>query len=683
MLQPSDIKFFLSGGQTNIDPLNSLGGDYSDTQVGTDINNLFEDVTSILSREGYVDYRCIYLFNKGTTQYDWIFDSSIWTDLQSNIPIQIDLGLVLNDDVQQITISGTVTEGYLILEYNDVAGNIYTTSRIYYQGSMAAFAQQIQNKLNYLQPIIGGVKCQASSGSGFTNIIITFGGDDGNKIHNLLKVQNNLAGNNISLQVFKISDGSPINTMAEQTENTTAVPSAMNFQSTSNLNKKKIGTLQLDEGFPIWIRRTIPAGTTPAVNAGATIKFNGKIFPIGPTPKPTLEPTPTPTGVTQTPYATDATPTPTPTPTPSPAYANLYTWGQNQFGQLGNNDTADLSSPHHLLASANLWKTLGKNFRTTYAIQTDNTLWAWGANLAGCISDSSTISKSAPNQVQNDKTWMAISNGIDFTLFLTQAGQLYAAGSNLYGQLGDGTAGAMANKSSPVFLSGNFWKQLDCGSYFSAAIDNNNRLWLWGNGGSGNLGNLSTTNTSSPVQTSFQTTDWKQVSCGYNFVCAIKANGTLWSWGLNNFGQLGRNAFGGSVSSPIQIQGLSTWESVSCGREHVLAITTDKKLYVWGKNDFGQLGLSDSIKRNSPIHVSYAGQEIGSYVSQISAGGENSAYLDTSGRLYVAGKNGNGQLGIGTGNNSNIFLDIAALNGQNWKWEYVQVGYNYMVAKVL
>ena len=192
MLQPSDIKFFLSGGQINIDPLQSLGGDYSDTQVGTDINNLFEDISSTLSREGYVDYKCIYLFNKGASKYDWVFDSSVWTDIQKNIPIQIDLGFTLNDDVQQITVSGSITDGYIILEYTDIAAKVYNTSRIYWSGSMPDFATQIQNQLNYLEPIVGGITVSASVSSGFTNIIITFGEDDGNKVHNLLNIQNYL-----------------------------------------------------------------------------------------------------------------------------------------------------------------------------------------------------------------------------------------------------------------------------------------------------------------------------------------------------------------------------------------------------------------------------------------------------------------------------------------------------------
>jgi alpha-tubulin suppressor-like RCC1 family protein len=678
MLQPSDIKFFLSGGQINIDPLQSLGGDYSDTQVGTDINNLFEDISSTLSREGYVDYKCIYLFNKGASKYDWVFDSSVWTDIQKNIPIQIDLGFTLNDDVQQITVSGSITDGYIILEYTDIAAKVYNTSRIYWSGSMPDFATQIQNQLNYLEPIVGGITVSASVGSGFTNIIITFGEDDGNKVHNLLNIQNYLNGTGINIQISKISDGSPINTIADKIEASNVAPSGIFFQSTNNLNKKTIGTLQLDEGFPIWIRRTIRAGTTPSSNAGATIKFNGKIFPVDSTPKPTLEPTPTPSGATQTPSPTDPTPTPTPTPTATLAYGNLWVWGQNQFGQLGINSTQDNSEPIQLQSATNLWADIGKPFRSTFITQTDNTLWAWGANIIGCLSNSTTTAQSSPVQIQTDKTWSTTSNGIDFTLFLTTTGQLYTAGTNLYGQLGDGTT---ISKSSPVFLSGNLWKQIDAGSYFAAAISNDNRLWLWGNAGSGNIGNLSVLSQLSPVQTAFATTDWKLVSCGYNFVCAIKTNGTLWSWGLNNFGQLGINYFGGSVSSPMQVGFLNTWEQVSCGREHVMAVTTDKKLYVWGKNDSGQLGLGDTNKRNTPIQVSYAGQQIGSYVSQISAGGENSAYINTGNNLYVCGRNTYGQLGNKTNNNSNLFFDLSKNNSITTKWEYVRVGYNYMLAK--
>lgn len=699
MIRPSDIKFFLSGGSTNTNPANSLGGDYSDTLVGTELNNLFEDINTQTSSSGIIDYRCIYLFNKGQSAGDWIFDSTIWTTIQKNTPAQIDLGFNLSNDVQQLTISGSVTGGYLIFKYTDLVGDIYSTQPIYYNTELSYFAYLIQTELNLLPTVAGGITCEVIQNTGFLTVIITFAGDDGNKIQNLLGVTNYLTGTSVLTTVKKLSDGGPINTMADTIGSSTTAPQGITFFSTNENSKKVVGTLQQDEGFPIWIRRTIPVSALPSSLAGATLRFNGKIFPVAPTPKPTYPPTPTPTGATPTPTSTQPTPTPTPTdptatptltptstptPTPSPsatlAPANLWVWGQNSFGQLGLGDFIDRNSPVQFYNPPNMWQNLGRIFRDTIITQTDNSMWAWGLNVSGDFGTSNTTQKISPINILSGTSWNKASVGLDFALFLANDGKIYSSGINTYGQLGDST---IINKSSPVFLAGNTWKQIEAGSYFSAAISNDNRLWLWGNNSVGNLGNLSILNTSSPVQTSYATTDWAMVSCGYGFVAALKTDGSLWTWGSNLYGQLGRNTFGGSCSSPMRVGTNTNWLSISCGKDHMAAVTSDLKLWVWGKNTSGQLGLKDAANRNSPTQVSYVGQQIGSYVSQVAAGGDNTAYISTAGRLYITGSNSNGQIGDSTSTNSLEYFDVNNWNSLTVNWEWVTLGQSYVVAKGL
>ena len=699
MIRPSDIKFFLSGGSTNTNPANSLGGDYSDTLVGTDINNLFEDISTLESSSGVIDYRCIYLFNKGQSSGDWIFDSTIWTSIQKNTPAQIDLGFNFSNDVQQVTISGNVTGGYIVFKYTDLIGDIYSTQPVYYNTELSYFAYLIQTELNLLPTVAGGITCQIVQNSGFITIIITFAGDDGNKIQNLLGTTNGLTGASVTVSVKKLSDGGPINTLADRVGSSTTSPQGITFYSTNENSKKIVGTLQQDEGFPIWIRRVIPNNALPSSLAGATLRFNGKIFPIAPTPKPTYPPTPTPTGATPTPTSTQATPTPTPTnatptptltptstptPTPSPsatlAPANLWVWGQNNVGQLGLGDYVDRNSPIQFFNPPNMWQNLGRIYRDTILTQTDNSLWAWGLNGAGDFGTSNTTQNNSPINILVGTSWNKASVGLDFALFLANDGKLYTSGFNNYGQIGDGTK---TNKSSPILLTGNTWKSIEAGSYFAAAISNDNRLWMWGNNSVGNLGNLSITNTSSPVQTAYNTTDWSMVSCGYGFVAALKTDNSLWTWGSNLYGQLGRNAFGGACSSPMRVGFNTNWVSISCGKDHIAAVTSDNKLWVWGKNTSGQLGLKDAINRNSPIQVSYVGQQIGSYVSQIAAGGDNTAYISTGGRLYITGSNSNGQIGTAASTNSLEYLDINNRYGLTVNWEWVTLGLNYVVAKGL
>ena len=142
-------------------------------------------------------------------------------------------------------------------------------------------------------------------------------------------------------------------------------------------------------------------------------------------------------------------------------------------------------------------------------------------------------------------------------------GGLWALGLNSFGQVGDNTT---TDKSSPVqtISAGTNWKQVSCGYSYTAAIKTDGTLWTWGRNSLGGLGDNSTTSKSSPVQTVSAGTNWKQVACGYQ-TAAIKTDGTLWLWGDNTYGQLGDNSIT-KRSSPVQTIAFGTnWKQVSCG----------------------------------------------------------------------------------------------------------------------
>jgi alpha-tubulin suppressor-like RCC1 family protein len=145
-------------------------------------------------------------------------------------------------------------------------------------------------------------------------------------------------------------------------------------------------------------------------------------------------------------------------------------------------------------------------------------------------------------------------------------------------------------------------------------------LWNWGAGGLGGLGNNSTSNQSSPVQTVASGTNWNTISAGYS-VMAIKTDGTLWCWGQNGDGSIGDNTSGINRLSPVQtIAGGTNWSQASVGRyATVAAIKTDGTLWTWGNNSYGQLGNNTSgaaNKKSSPIQTSVGG----SNWSQVSVG---------------------------------------------------------------
>ena len=167
-------------------------------------------------------------------------------------------------------------------------------------------------------------------------------------------------------------------------------------------------------------------------------------------------------------------------------------------------------------------------------------------------------------------------NGIAFDdLFVRNdqftEGGLWAWGRNYQGQLGDNTT---TDRSSPVqtVSGGTNWKQVAGGLYHTAAIKTDGTLWLWGDNNKVQLGDNTTTRRSSPVQTISGGANWKQIACGYEHTAAIKTDGTLWLWGHNTNGQLGDNTRT-SRSSPVQtVSGGTNWKQAACGFGHTAAI---------------------------------------------------------------------------------------------------------------
>ena len=146
----------------------------------------------------------------------------------------------------------------------------------------------------------------------------------------------------------------------------------------------------------------------------------------------------------------------------------------------------------------------------------------------------------------------------------SQLGTLWLWGYNLYAQLGDNTT---TNRSSPVqtVSGGTDWKLVNSGWYHTTAIKTDGTLWTWGRNDNGGLGDNSRTRRSSPVQTVAGGTNWKSVDGGHLIFAAIKTDGTLWAWGSNGVGQNGDNSTT-KRSSPVQtVAGGTNWRSVSCG----------------------------------------------------------------------------------------------------------------------
>ena len=211
-------------------------------------------------------------------------------------------------------------------------------------------------------------------------------------------------------------------------------------------------------------------------------------------------------------------------------------------------------------------------------------------------------------------------------------GSLWLWGRNNIGQLGINNT---ADKNTPVttFAGGNNWKQVSCGTVQTAAIKTDGSLWIWGVGDWGQLGTNDGTSRSTPVTTFIGGNNWKQVSCGREFTAAVKTDGSLWTWGRNRFGNLGNNTYGDTqnrITPVTTFTGGTNWKSVSAGVGDAGvtgAIKTDGTLWVWG---YGRhIGINDVNDRSIPV-TTFAG---GNNWKQVSPG-QTTMAIKTDGTLW-------------------------------------------------
>jgi alpha-tubulin suppressor-like RCC1 family protein len=301
----------------------------------------------------------------------------------------------------------------------------------------------------------------------------------------------------------------------------------------------------------------------------------------------------------------------------------LWMWGSNALGQLGQGNTTYFSSPVQVGTLTN-WKQVSLGFQNNcyvHAVKTDGTLWAWGRNSAGNLGNGNTTDYSSPVQIGTLTNWKQVANGGLITAAIKQDGTLWTWGDNVFGALGISVSGATSYYSSPVQVGAlTNWKSVYVANWLGGstlrwpscfAIKTDGTLWTWGVTSFGNLGIgvSAITYYSSPIQVG-ALTNWKQISgggsgVGQPFTVAVKTDGTLWSWGSNAYGQLGQGYSGNYYSSPIQVGSLTNWKQVSAkpACNSWAAIKTDGTLWFCGATTSGSAGNGSTGYYSSPVQV--------------------------------------------------------------------------------
>jgi alpha-tubulin suppressor-like RCC1 family protein len=344
---------------------------------------------------------------------------------------------------------------------------------------------------------------------------------------------------------------------------------------------------------------------------------------------------------------------------PTPA---LWAWGDNASGQLGVNNTTSRSTPVTTLLGGTNWKSIAGGGNHTIALKTDGSLWSWGSNGSGRLGVNDTTFRSTPvTTLLGGTNWKSIAGGSTHTIALKTDGTLWTWGSNGSGRLGVNDS---TSRSTPVttLLGGNNWKSIAGGDDHTIALKTDGTLWSWGLNGNGQLGVNNTTSRSTPVTTLLGGTNWKSIAGGGNHTIALKTDGTLWSWGRNSYGQLGVNNATDRITPVTTLLGGNNWKSIAGGLGHTIALKTDGSLWSWGRNDSGQLGVNNTTFRSTPVTTLLGGTNWKS----IAGGLTHTIALKTDGSLWSWGGNGNGQLGVNDTTTRSTPV-TTLLGGTNWK----------------
>jgi alpha-tubulin suppressor-like RCC1 family protein len=341
----------------------------------------------------------------------------------------------------------------------------------------------------------------------------------------------------------------------------------------------------------------------------------------------------------------------------------LWGWGTNTSGQLGLNDTTNRSSAVQL--GTRTWNKIsaGGSTGASIAISTDGSIWSWGSSADAMLG----IFQFNPQYISGSNVWNDVKVGYAFSPFAIlklSDNTLWGIGDNVNGILGIGTSGAINSTTSPVQIGTSTWNKYHTGATGTTlAIRSDGTLWGWGVNNVGQLGLNNTINRSSPVQVGTRS-DWTDVSTPFHTL-AVRSDGTLWAWGQNGSGELGLSLQTFiQRSSPVQVGTDTNWSKVYSHQSISHAIKTDGTLWAWGLNTGGQLGIGDIVNRSSPVQVGTDTNwsliaESDGYTNHILA-------IKTDGTLWSWGQNGSGQLGLNLDSTAHRSSPVQIGTLNNW-----------------
>ena len=287
--------------------------------------------------------------------------------------------------------------------------------------------------------------------------------------------------------------------------------------------------------------------------------------------------------------------------------------------------------------------------RHSLAIKSDGTAWTWGDNTYGQLGIGSTTDRYEPIRVTSSSMGniTTIRGGVLHSMALSQAGTLWSWGSNDRGEQGDGSHYQRISPGLVSAFSANTISSFSAGGLFSLASKTDGTVWSWGKNFYGELGRGQPAFGSSSDQPSPGIIPGLSgviyVAAGGDHGLALKSNGTVWAWGSNSRGQLGDGGTTNRVT-PLQVIGLTgVVTAISASENNSLALRNDGTVWQWGNHNQSTGVLSDDPALTVPTQVGGLNGIIA-----ITTGVTHSLALKSDGTVWAWGFNDSGQIGDGT-----------------------------------
>ncbi|MDQ6525285.1 hypothetical protein RB608_16810 [Nocardioides sp. LHD-245] len=279
----------------------------------------------------------------------------------------------------------------------------------------------------------------------------------------------------------------------------------------------------------------------------------------------------------------------------------------------------------------------GRTF-TLAAAGAPGTPYTWGGNAFGELGDGTTTPHGIARPLAAPTDVVDVHTGREHAVALRSDGTVVIWGSNQMGQLGIGTTGG--SRPAPVAVPGlSDVTMVSTGHYHSLALRADGSVWTWGYNQAGQLGDGTTTTRNHPVRVP-GTRTYATVAAGRDMSYAVATDGTVWAWGLNEDGQLGDGTTT-ARATPGRVGDLTGVTALAGGRDHGLALRDDGTVWAWGWNAYGQLGDGTLTDRTAPVQVTTG-------ASAVAAGAHHSYALRADGRVLAWGRNYRNELGDGT-----------------------------------